>query len=112
MDGVTEIEFAEAVERLRELTGQPVRILVGFRSALGGCVLEGRMSRVPSLTPEGSSVNIRLDGRQQMTVHREETEVLFTERDDHQLGRLEFHLPSGVVASVEPALTEALVPHL
>jgi len=98
---VRKIEFVDALGRLQSLLGRELRVLVHFHGIFGGVAMEGRLSRVQTLPPDNEAVSILLDDRQSLMLDPIDTEVLLL--DDRREGRwwLEFHLPSGVVASVE-----------
>jgi hypothetical protein len=101
MDSVRTIEFADALARLQALIGEEVRVLVNFRETFGGCALEGRLTRVHTLPPDYSAVDLLIDDRQGLMLDPVDTEVLLAEEGGDQGSWLEFHLPSGIVASVE-----------
>jgi hypothetical protein len=107
VDGVTEIEFADALARLEALVGQETRILVNFRGTFGGCVLEGPLSELYFVPPDRRVVEIMIDGRQGLMLNPAETTALLARHPEDEGWWLEFHLPSGVVASVEPTNVEA-----
>ncbi len=64
-------------------------------------MIEGRLTRVRTLPPDDEPVNLPIDDRQGLVLDPVDTEVLLVE--DRGVARrwLEFHLPSGVVATVE-----------
>jgi len=103
MDGIRTIDFADALRRLQGLLGQEMRVLIGFHGTFGGATMEGRLTRVRTLPPDHSAVSIMLDDRQSLLLDPIDTEVLLV--DDARARRrwLEFHLPSGVVATLERA---------
>jgi hypothetical protein len=105
---VTRIEFEEALWRLKDLVRQPVRVLINFRGTFGACTLRGQLSRIETLPPDNSAVNILLDDRQEVMLDPIDTDVLLAEPDDGRGWWLEFHLPSGVVISIERDSLEAL----
>jgi hypothetical protein len=107
MDSVKTIEFAEALSRLQTLLGEEVRVHVNFRGTFGGCALEGRLTRVHTLPPDYAAVDILLEDRQSLMLDPIDTEVLLAEAEDDQDWWVEFHLPSGVVASIEKVVAEA-----
>ncbi len=101
MGTVTKIEFVDALGRLQDLLGREVGVLVSFRGTFGGAVMRGRLTRVDTVPPDHAAVDVLLDDRQSLLLDPIDTEVLLVE--DRCGGRwwLEFHLPSGVMASVE-----------
>lgn len=100
MSAVRTIEFAEALARLQDLLGQEVRVLVNFQGTFGGAMLQGRLTRVQTLPPDHSAVNLMIEERQGLMLDPIDTEVLLLEPDEEPIS-LEFHLPSGVVAMLE-----------
>jgi hypothetical protein len=102
MDGnVTTIGFEAALWRLKDLLHRPVRVLVNFRGTFGSCALQGKLTRIETLPPDHSAVNILLDDRQAVTIDPIDTEALLAEPADGREWWIEFHLPSGVVISIE-----------
>jgi hypothetical protein len=101
VNGVRTIEFADALGRLQGLLGRELRLLIHFHGTFGGVAMEGRLSRVQTLPPDDEAVSVLLDDRQSLMLDPIDTEVLLVEdpRDGHWW--LEFHLPSGVMASLE-----------
>lgn len=108
MSAVRTIEFAEALARLQDLLGQEVRVLVNFHGTFGGAMLQGRLTRVQTLPPDHSAVNLLIEERQGLMLDPIDTEVLLLEPDEEPFS-LEFHLPSGVVAMLEPVCGPPLV---
>lgn len=108
MDGdIVTIDFEDALWRLKVLLGQPVRVLANFRGTCGSCALQGVLTRIETLPPDDSAVNILLDDRQGVTIDPTDTEALLAEPEDGREWWIEFHLPSGVVISIEPDSSEA-----
>jgi hypothetical protein len=108
MDGnVGTIEFEEALWRLKDVQGQPVRVVAAFRGTFGSCALQGELTRIETLPPDESAVTILLDNCQAVTIDPIDTEALLAEPDDGREWWIEFHLPSGVVISIERDTSEA-----
>lgn len=107
MGTIQTIEFSKGLGRLQALLGEQVRVLANFRGTFGSCAIYGRLSSVETLGPDDSSISILLDDRQSIMLDPIDTEVLFAEPDDDRDSWIEFHLPSGVVVSVEPDSAEA-----
>ena len=108
MDGkITTIEFEDALWRLKDLLRQPVRVLANFHGTFGSCSMEGELTRIETLPPDDSAVNVLLDDRQGVTIDPIDTEVLLAEPADGRDWWIEFHLPSGVVISIERDAAEA-----
>lgn len=108
MEGnVATIEFEDALWRLKDLLRQRVRVLANFRGTFGSCALQGVLTRIETLPPDDSAVNILLDDRQGVTIDPIDAEALLAEPDDGREWWIEFHLPSGVVISIERDSSEA-----
>jgi hypothetical protein len=105
---VAAIEFEDALWRLKDLLGRPVRVLANFRGTFGSCVLQGELTRIESLPPDDSAVNILLDDRQGVTIDPIDAEAWLAELDDGREWWVEFHLPSGVVISIERGSSEVV----
>jgi hypothetical protein len=103
MSTVTEIGFAEALRRLHDLLGRDLRIMINFRGTFGGCLMQGRLTRVHTLPPDGQAIAVLLEDRQSLMLDPVDTTVLAVVDDGEDRHWLEFHLPSGVVAVVEEA---------
>jgi hypothetical protein len=103
MNAVRTIEFAEALCRLQGLIDQEVRVLVAFRGTFGGASMEGRLTRVKTLPPDHQAVDILIDDRQSLLLDPIDTEVLLVDDVRERRRWLEFHLPSGVAATLERA---------
>jgi hypothetical protein len=106
-DKVATIGFEDALRRLKDLLGQPVRVLANFRGTFGSCAMQGELTRIETLPPDDSAVNILLDDRQAVTIDPIDTEALLAEPDDEREWWIEFHLPSGAVISIERDASEA-----
>jgi hypothetical protein len=104
---VATIDFEDALWRLKDLLGEPVRVLAAFRSTFGSCMLQGELTRIETLPPDDGAVTILLDDRQAVTIDPIDTEALLAEPDDGREWWIEFHLPSGVVISIERDSSEA-----
>jgi hypothetical protein len=104
---ITTIEFEDALWRLKDLLRQPVRVLANFHGTFGSCSMEGELTRIETLPPDDSAVNVLLDDRQGVTIDPIDTEVLLAEPADGRDWWVEFHLPSGVVISIERDIPEA-----
>jgi hypothetical protein len=102
MEAVSRIDFADALARLQELLDREVRVLISFRGTFAGCTMQGRLSRVQTLPPDHSAVNLLIDERQGLMLDPIDTEVLLLEPFG-EAWSLEFHLPSGVMAGLEQA---------
>ncbi|MFN8215167.1 MAG: hypothetical protein U0R71_01085 [Solirubrobacterales bacterium] len=102
VNGVSHIEFAAALGRLQALLGHELRVLVNFRGTFGACAMQGTLTRVQTLPPDHSAVNVLLDDRQSLMLDPIDTQVLLLDAHDGRWS-LEFHLPSGVMAALEPA---------
>ena len=100
VNAVRTIEFADALVRMHGLLGREVRVSVHFRGTFGGAIMEGRLSRVHSVPPDHQAVDILLDDRQSLLLDPIDTEVLLIEDCRGRHRWLEFHLPSGVMASL------------
>jgi hypothetical protein len=98
---ITTIDFEVALWRLKDLLGRRVQVLVNFRDTFGSCSLQGMLTRIETLPPDDSAVNILLDDRQGITIDPIDTEALLAEPADGRDWWVEFHLPSGVVVSIE-----------
>ena len=103
VNAVRKIEFVDALGRLQSLLGQELRVLVNFRGTFGGATMEGRLTRVQTLPPENSAVNILLEDRQGLLLDPIDTEMLLVDERGGRRWCLEFHLPSGVAIVLEPA---------
>jgi hypothetical protein len=101
VNAVRTIEFADALARMQGLLGRELRVSVHFRGTFGGAIMEGRLSRVHTVPPDDQAVDILLDDRQSLLLDPLDTEVLLVEDAREQRRWLEFHLPSGVMASLE-----------
>lgn len=102
MNEVRAIEFGDALARLQGMLGFEVRVIVNFYGTFGGCMLEGRLSRVQTLPPDHAAVNILIDDRQGVLLDPIDTEVLLVGDLSHRPSWLEFRLPSGVAVTLEP----------
>ena len=99
--GVRAIEFTDGLGVLQGLLNREVRVQIHLRGTFAGATMEGRLTRVHTLPPDHAAVDILLDDRQGLMLDPIDTMVLLVE--DHSDGRrrIEFHLPTGVVATIE-----------
>jgi hypothetical protein len=101
VNAVRIIEFTDALARLQTMLGRELRVLVNFHGSFGGCTMQGRLTRVQTLPPDDSAVNILLEDRHGLLLDPIDTEVILVDDGRNTRRWLEFHLPSGVVAMVE-----------
>lgn len=101
MGTVTKIAFVDALGRLQDLLGEEVSVLVSFHGTFGGVVMRGTLTRVDTVPPDHSAIDVLLDDRQSLMLDPIDTEVLLVEDLRERRWWLEFHLPSGVMATVE-----------
>lgn len=101
VDTVTKIEFGDSLGLLQELLDLELRVQLFFRGTFGAATIQGRLTRVETLPPDHSAVNVLLDDRQSLMLDPIDTWVLLVEDPCEDRRWLEFHLPSGVVAIVE-----------
>jgi hypothetical protein len=103
MDTLTKIPFDQGLGRLQELLGRELRIAVNFHGTFGACLMQGRLTRVQTLPPDHQAIDILLDDAQALMLDPIDALVLAVEDEAGDGPRLEFHLPSGVVATIQGA---------
>jgi hypothetical protein len=101
MGAVRKIGFAEALDCLQGLLGEEVSVMINFRGTFGGVTQKGCLSRVETIPPDHTAINLLLDERQELVVDPIDTEALLSE-EDGDVVTLELHPSPGVVVLIEP----------
>lgn len=100
VDTLHSIEFTDALVRLHELIGAPVKISVNLYGRFFGCGVTGTLGRVDTLPPDHSAIILVLDGSQTLFVDPQEVES-FLGRGERGKRWLEFRLGPDTSVIVE-----------
>ena len=102
MNVLRQIEFTEALVRLHELIGSPIKVTLNFYGEFFGCGLAGELRRVETLPPDDTAISVVIDGGQGFFLDPADTQAFVTEGGE-EAGLLEFRLANGASVAVERA---------
>lgn len=101
MAEVRAIEFDDALISLQGLLGAELQVIVNFYGTMCGCYLVGCLTKIETLHPEESAVNLVLDDRHGVLLDPTGLVEILEAGNLDEDGFLGFHLPREVEISIQ-----------